>query len=63
LGRVGDRVVLEVTDDGQGFDPDVGGAGLHGMRERGRLVGATLSITSRSGRGSTVRLAVPVTQQ
>lgn len=59
LTRVGDRVVLEVTDDGRGFDTHTEGAGLRGMRERARLVGADLTIAS--GRGSTaVRLAVPV---
>jgi two-component system sensor histidine kinase UhpB len=60
LVRVGDRVVLEVTDDGRGFEPARGGAGLRGMAERSRLAGGDLRVTSSPGRGSTVRLAVPV---
>ncbi len=59
LTRVGDRVVLEVADDGHGFDATRDGAGLRGMRERASLVAGDLSVTS-SPRGTTVRLAVPV---
>jgi two-component system, NarL family, sensor histidine kinase UhpB len=59
LTRVGDRVVLEVADDGHGFDTGREGAGLRGMRERASLVAGALSVSS-SPRGTTVRLAVPV---
>jgi two-component system sensor histidine kinase UhpB len=59
LSRVGDRVVLEVSDDGRGFDATTSGAGLRGMRERARLVGADLTVTSTRG-ATVVRLAVPV---
>jgi signal transduction histidine kinase len=57
------RVVLEVVDDGQGFDTAAAeGArrlGLASMRERARSVGGRLSVTSRPGAGTTVRLEVP----
>ena len=59
LVRMGDRVVLEVADDGCGFDTARDGAGLRGMRERARLADGTLRIMSTSG-GTTVRLEVPV---
>ncbi|WP_243058082.1 sensor histidine kinase [Nocardioides sp. SR21] len=59
LSRVGGSVVLEVTDDGRGFDPTIAGAGLRGMQERARLVGADLTISSTRG-ATVVRLAVPV---
>ncbi|GAB6984015.1 sensor histidine kinase [Nocardioides pyridinolyticus] len=59
LSRVGDRVVLEVADNGRGFDPATEGAGLSGMRERARMVGADLVITSTHG-ATAVRLSVPV---
>jgi len=50
-------VVMEVRDDGQGFDPGRdAGAGLRGMRERALLVGAELAVESRQGRGTAVRL-------
>lgn len=61
LTRVGDRVVLEVSDDGRGTDGSRPGAGLLGMRERALLVGGEVAVTGRPGQGTTVRLAVPVT--
>lgn len=54
-------VVLEVSDDGRGFafDESQRGLGIDGMRERALLVGAELTIESRPGAGTTVRLTVP----
>lgn len=54
-------VALEVTDDGRGFafDDSERGLGIGGMRERALLVGGELTIESRPGAGTTVRLAVP----
>jgi two-component system sensor histidine kinase UhpB len=54
-------VELEVVDDGRGFafDESEGGLGIAGMRERALLIGGELTIESRPGRGTTVRLAVP----
>jgi two-component system sensor histidine kinase UhpB len=53
-------VVLEVADDGGGFDPAANGdgAGLRGMRERALLIGARLELDARSGTGTTVRLVI-----
>jgi signal transduction histidine kinase len=54
--------LVEVRDDGTGFDPDAGtaGFGLAGMRERVYLAGGRLAI--ESGRdGTTVRADMPVT--
>ena len=59
LSRAGQRVVLEVSDDGCGFRPGaaVDGAGLRGMRERALLVGSRLVI--EAGRpGTVVRLVI-----
>jgi signal transduction histidine kinase len=60
-------VILEIVDEGRGFDSDRtggsgsgGGAGLPGMRERARLIGARLSVASAPGAGVTVRLVLPV---
>ncbi|MFL5761786.1 MAG: histidine kinase [Thermomicrobiales bacterium] len=53
---------LIVRDTGRGFDPESivprpgAGAGLPGMRERARLIGADLSITSAPGDGTEVNL-------
>ena len=57
-------IVLEVEDDGVGFDPQAPDArsrrlGLTSMDERARRVGATLEISSSPGAGTTVRLAAP----
>jgi two-component system sensor histidine kinase UhpB len=62
LRRAGDGgVVLEVADDGCGFafDESERGLGIGGMRERALLVGGELTIESRPGAGTTVRLEVP----
>lgn len=66
LGR-GDRgeAVLEVSDDGRGFDPDQvrapagRGRGLIGMRQRLAEVGGALEVCSAPARGTRVRAAVP----
>lgn len=57
-------VILEVRDDGRGFDvataeSSMRGLGLFSMRERLGLVDGTLTITS-SPRGTTLRAAVPM---
>jgi two-component system sensor histidine kinase UhpB len=54
-------VELTVNDDGRGFafDESEGGLGIGGMRERALLIGGELTIESRPGHGTTVRLAVP----
>ena len=59
LQRLGDRVVLEVRDDGRGFTGLAEGSGLMGMRERAALVRAELSVVSQPSHGTTVRLKVP----
>lgn len=61
---VGERLVLEIADDGQGFDLEAaknkGGMGLASMAERAREMGGTLTIESAPGRGTVVRVSVPV---
>lgn len=53
---------LETSDDGVGFDPaDLrGGLGLAGMRERVQRIGGTLEITSAIGKGTQVKVEVPL---
>lgn len=60
LRRQGSYVVLEVSDDGRGFEGLEDGSGLMGMRERAALVRAELSVISQPRRGTTVRLKVPL---
>jgi two-component system sensor histidine kinase UhpB len=54
------RLVLTVRDQGKGLPVDhVPGTGMRGMRERAKLIGATLEVTNdSSGTGCVVRLDV-----
>ena len=54
-------MTLTITDDGRGLpaQPPPVNAGIAGMRERALLVGGELSIESRPGEGTRVRLSVP----
>jgi signal transduction histidine kinase len=56
------HVVIEIADDGRGFDPDETGSGfgLLGMRERVALVRGRLDVTSRPGEGTRLRATIPV---
>jgi two-component system, NarL family, sensor histidine kinase UhpB len=58
------RVELTVRDEGCGFDRDGtrDGTGLRAMRERALLVGASLTIDSVEGEGTTVRLRLDPVQ-
>jgi two-component system, NarL family, sensor histidine kinase UhpB len=62
LLRHDDHVELAARDDGRGFafEQSESGLGIAGMRERALAVGGELTIESRPGEGTTVRLQVPV---
>jgi len=66
LGRTGRRVLLTIQDDGRGFTPGRLGArgrhgvGILGMRERARLLGGSLRVASRPGRGARIVAAIPL---
>lgn len=54
--------VLQVQDDGVGFDPSQVGKrsyGLLGMRERSTLLGGTVHIDSAPGKGTCIRVQLP----
>jgi signal transduction histidine kinase len=59
------KVILEIADDGVGFqfDESATGHGLHNMRERAFQVGGTLDVESMPGRGARVRLTLPATPE
>ncbi|TVZ03024.1 HAMP domain-containing protein [Trebonia kvetii] len=64
----GDRgqAVLEISDDGRGFDvaaprhEEAGGLGLHTMRDRVAELGGLLTVQSAPGEGTTIRARFPL---
>ena len=57
------RVRVSIHDNGIGFDPlavSEQSYGIRGMRERAKLLGGQLRITSRPGRGTTVTVTAPL---
>jgi signal transduction histidine kinase len=66
LGARRGEIVLELTDDGVGFDPQAeysGHMGLNSMRERAAQIGGILEITSEAGQGAVVRVRIPAPNQ
>ncbi len=55
-------LLLEIVDDGRGFDSDkieAGRYGLLGMKERAQILGGRLLIESFPGRGTRIELRIP----
>jgi signal transduction histidine kinase len=53
---------LQVSDNGSGFDPNhirSGALGITVMRERARNIGSTLTIRSKPGKGTTMKIHLP----
>ena len=63
----GKQLLLEICDNGQGFEPEkaakAGHYGLLGMRERARLINGSLSIDSKPGQGTSIRLEFPISKE
>ena len=62
-----DRVLMEVHDDGRGFDPQkvrfTLGHGISNMQTRARNVGGDLEITTELGEGTTILAWLPYTKE
>ncbi len=58
------QLLLEISDDGIGFDaedvPVLSRYGLQGMRERAELIGADFQIISQAGKGTRIRVLIPL---
>lgn len=57
------HVSLVVSDDGVGFDPRLvpqDRFGLEGIRQRARLFGSEAEIASEPGKGTTIRVSLPL---
>ena len=68
--REGGKLLLEITDNGQGFDANInhealrlqGHRGLANMTERMSLIGGTLTINSEPGKGTRILAALPASE-
>ncbi|MFE6893460.1 sensor histidine kinase [Streptomyces sp. NPDC057694] len=66
LTLLDDQVVLDVADDGRGFDPGVGvvpgvrGHGLPAIRARVHQLGGTLTIESTPNEGTVLSASIPL---
>jgi len=64
LRREGNELLMNITDDGVGFDLEearlAAGLGLISMRERIRLAGGEFAISSRRGEGTQITARVPL---
>ncbi|MFJ9868838.1 sensor histidine kinase [Streptomyces sp. NPDC101165] len=67
LSFLGDEVILDIRDDGRGFDPLAvpartrsGGFGLDGMRARAERIAGSLAVESEPGHGTALSARVPL---
>ncbi|MER6161182.1 sensor histidine kinase [Streptomyces sp. NPDC001868] len=67
LTFLGDEVILDIRDDGRGFDPRAlpertrtGGFGLDGMRVRAERIAGALTLESEPGHGTALSARVPL---
>ena len=64
LKRDDRSVLLDIIDDGVGFDidskTDAGGNGLRNMRERAEGLGAKFSVSAKKGMGTHIHLSIPI---
>ncbi len=66
--REGGQVLVRIEDNGRGFKPNLsemssehsGGLGITGMLERVRMLNGTMTIDSEPGKGSVLRIAIPI---
>lgn len=63
-----DEVLLDVVDNGKGFDPEqvagrpagLGHIGISAMRQRANEIGGTLDVESAPGGGTAISVAIPI---
>ena len=63
LDQLNGRLLMEVADDGRGFDPTVtarrSGLGLVSLRERVRMLGGVLDVTAAPDSGTRIVVTLP----
>ncbi len=68
LARLDKCVILQIADDGQGFEPQLlqlfdphgKGLGLRGMQERTSILGGEFDLQTAPGRGTIISVRVPM---
>lgn len=67
VGIEGDQVVVDIEDDGKGFEPETASRregrrpwGLMGIRERAEILGGVARVESAPGKGTHVQVRIPV---
>lgn len=67
LRRESQEIVLTIADDGVGFDMNTAGEkegnGLRNMRERTRSLNGDVEIVSALGKGTKIRISIPLVQE
>ena len=68
LATAGEQIMLSISDDGVGFDPDKPPEdgkrfGLQVMRQRAARIGAEIAFTSAPKSGTLVEISVPMNQE
>ncbi|MGO2546015.1 sensor histidine kinase, partial [Mammaliicoccus vitulinus] len=60
----GHVIEVEIADQGTGFvlgsEPKGSGLGIYGMQERAEIVGGKVNIESKLGKGTNIKLNVPI---
>lgn len=59
VGRHGQCLVLDITDDGIGVPDPAAGSGLRGLADRVDALGGTLHVVRRASGGTTVHAEIP----
>ena len=57
--RAGDRLRVEIRDDGGGGADPSGGSGLRGLADRVAAIDGRLDVTSPAGEGTVLRAEIP----
>ncbi|MCK4817335.1 sensor histidine kinase, partial [bacterium] len=64
LTQLNQEIILEITDDGLGFQlqesPASGGFGISSMKERAEKIGGRVEITSKPDRGTRIKVYAPL---
>jgi two-component system, NarL family, sensor kinase len=71
LTHAHELIILEIKDNGIGFDPEAlfadqeqhKGLGLRNIRKRASLIGGTFQISSARNSGTAIRITIPINKQ